>query len=118
MAKEIPGFTYTLEADADLSGKQYYGLALSADGQAAVAGAGVAIIGVLQNADADAAGKVVTIMKDGITKGVAGAAINQGAALEMNSTGKFITLSSGELVGWILGPAAGADGDLITVLLK
>lgn len=117
MAKEIPGFTYTLPASVDLSTKMYHGILRNASGQAAVCGAAVRCMGVLQNDECDAVGKACTIMKNGITKGIAGAAIvADGTALEMDADGKFVTLAAGVRCGWIFGTAA-ADGDIITVLL-
>jgi hypothetical protein len=53
----------------------------------------------------------------GTTVVEAGAAINAGATVKSNAAGKAITwASSGAKVGLALG-AAGADGDLIEILL-
>jgi len=71
MAREIPGFTIPLEASADLSASQFCAVISDANGRAAVAGAGVHIIGVLQNKPASL-GAESSVMVDGVTIGFSG----------------------------------------------
>lgn len=116
MAWESPGFKLTgLVSDADNTGSQY--LAVVADttaGQCTLAGAGVEILGVLQNAPA--AAEAAEIMMNGVTKGISGAAITVGSKVEVDAAGKFITQSAGVTVGFALLAAGGAD-EIITVAL-
>lgn len=76
---------------------------------AAATGLGVA------NADA-AIGEYTGVDVAGTTVATAGAAIAKGALLEIGATGKVVTRSAGIAVGRAL-EAAGADGDLLEILL-
>lgn len=114
MAVENPLFTITLAAGADLSAKQFLAVVPTA-GKAAVAGAGVKCLGVLQNKPT--ADQAATVVVHGITKAIAGAAITAGAQVEVNAQGEFITLNTGVSVGFALDAAAG-DGSVFTLCLK
>lgn len=108
----------TLEAGADLSTKQYLFMVQATDGQVDPAGTqGIDVTGVLQNKP-DAAGKAATIAIEGISKVVAGGAINPGALVMTSNAGKALTAASTALaVGRHVGKVAAADGDIIPVLL-
>lgn len=109
--------TVSLEAGADLSAKQYFFVAVAADGQVDPAGNGANADGVLQN-DPDAAGKMADVAIAGISKVVAGAAITRGDKVASDAAGKAKTaVSTNRVLGLALA-AAGADGDVIPVLLK
>lgn len=115
MAYEIPGFSFTLPANADHSANQYLA-AVATSGNAAVAGAGVDIIGVIQNKPT--IGKATTLVVNGVSKGRAGAAISIGAKLMIDASGRFITATAtNKGVGYALS-AAGAANEVIPVLLK
>lgn len=117
MAYEIPGFSWTLEASGDLSAEQFTAMVVDGNGQAAQAGAAVNIAGVLQN-NPSAAGREAAIVSTGITKGVAGAAVAAGAYLMTDANGEFVTaVATNELAGIAL-QAAGAQGEIIPVLLR
>ena len=117
MAYEIPGFSFTLEASGDLSAEQFTAMVVDGNGEAAQAGAAVNIAGVLQN-DPAAQGREAAIMANGITKGVAGAAVAAGAYLMTDANGEFITgIATNELVGVAL-EAAGGQGEIIPILLR
>lgn len=111
MSYEVAGFKLgTLFTAADLSTKQYCGVVVDATGKVALAGANVNIIGVLQNKPI--AGALAEIDCDGVTKGIAGAAIAAGDKLMVNATGQFLTLSGAagtKCVGIALEAAAGAS---------
>jgi len=108
---KLPGFT----AEADLSAAQFLGVnGGTAAGQVALAGAGEAIFGVLQNKPT--AGQAAEVMNKGVTKGISGAAILVHVQVEVDAAGKFITLAAGVPVGFAL-EAAGAADEIITVLL-
>ena len=71
----------TLQANADLSSKQYYFVELDSDGKVGACNAAIDIpIGVLQNAP-DASGKAATVLVMGISKVNADAAINEGVLI-------------------------------------
>lgn len=116
MATDDLGKVISLPASGDLSAKQYYFTALSS-GAAAVAGAGVDAIGILQN-DADGATKTSSVATAGISKMVAGAAITIDDEIMVKSDGTGITATSTNyIVAYALEAAAAAD-DIISVLLR
>lgn len=116
MAYEQQGFKHGSEvASADLSGNQYYCVALGASGYA-LAGLGAAVDGILQ--DKPGSGESCSVQVDGISKAVAGAAIAKGDAVACDAAGKLKVAATGE---YILGralQAAGADGEVIAVLMS
>ena len=114
MASSTNIWTTSLDAGADLSSSQYLGIVPTA-GAAALAGAAVKILGVLQNEPAS--GQAASVMVVGRTKGISGAAIVAGVELEMNASAKFITLAAGESVGFATSAATGAD-EVIDLILK
>jgi hypothetical protein len=116
MSFEIPGQLITLPASADLSASQFRAMVTSS-GQLAVAGAGVDIVGVLQDKP-DAAGREGAIMVDGVSKMVAGAAVTQDAAVMSDATGRAIDATATNKGIGIALQAASAAGEIIAVLLK
>lgn len=80
----------------------------------AVPSAAAAAVG-FANTDA-ASGERVPVTVVGTAIATAGAAITAGAAVEVGTSGKVVTKSAGVTVGRAL-TAAGADGDLIEVLV-
>lgn len=112
--------TRTYTAAADLSGKQYHFIRVSAVGavnQASEA-ANLNVRGVLQNKPQS--GEFATIAIRGKTKCYAGAAIAQDALVTTNGSGRATTILSGTN-GVITGravTAAGADGDIISIELQ
>lgn len=117
MAYEIPGFSFTLPAAADLSASQYCAVTVNSSLQAALAGAGVDIVGILQNKPT-AAGTAATIVANGVSKAKAGAAITAGAKVMTNASGLVITATAtNKGIGFALAAAGGAN-EVIPVLLK
>ena len=116
MATDDLGKIISLPASGDLSEKQYYFAALSS-GAAAVAGAGVDAIGILQN-DADGATKTSSVATAGISKMVAGAAITIDDEIMVKSDGTGITATSTNYIVAYALEAASAAGDIISVLLR
>ncbi len=108
--------TISLIADEALTAHSF--VTLSADGQAAYAAAdGDDAIGV--TLAAAAAGKPVAVQFDGIALVEAAEAIAAGSSVATDTAGLAIDAASGEArVGYYLGSAAAADGDIISVLLK
>lgn len=116
MAFEIPGFSFTLEASGDLSASQFHAVAVDGSGEAALAGAGAQIAGVLQNKP-EQQGDPCTIVQTGITKMKSGAAVTQGAEVASDADGEAVAAGSGDRpVGTALEAASGAD-EIISVLL-
>lgn len=112
--------TLTLEAAADLSLHQYTVMRLSAANKCNVASLATdsSMMGVLINKPKSS--EFATIAYFGKCKVIAGAAITAGAVLTINSSGRAITVTSGNLemnFGSALETAA-ANGDVIGVLLK
>ncbi len=116
MAFEIPGFQFTREAAADLTGQQYHFMQIDTDGLVDIAsGQGEVMDGVLQNEPA-AAGEAATIMVNGVSKIVAGEPIGDGILCTSGTDGRCEIALTGDIV---LGKTleAGGDGEVIAVLL-
>ena len=107
-----------LSAAADLTGKQYHIVRLSAaytTNQASLA-TDINIAGVLQNKPST--NEHASVAFEGRGKVVAGAAINANAWITANSSGRATSVLSG-LASMVVGralEAAGADGDIIDVM--
>lgn len=115
MAWEQEGFKPTgCVAGADLSAKQFYVVKLdSTVNQVVLAGAGELVYGVLQNKPALAA--QATVMRSGVSKCVAGAAIALGAEVAADANGKVVTATTGDRVIGVARAAAAADLNVIPV---
>jgi len=95
-------------SDADLSSYQYYAVYMNSTEEIILASdANTRMLGVLQDAPA-AAGRTCEVALEGITKAIGGAAIDAGAAVEVGTGGKFVTLTTGPIAG-IAVTACGAD---------
>ena len=117
MAFEIPGFSLSVEASADLSAFQHHFVEVDSNGQLTVSNsAGESVFGVLQN-NPNAEGRAGNVMKDGVSKVVAGAAITVGALVQTNASGRAITAASADFVVGRALDAVGADGELISIAL-
>ena len=101
MATYIKGQSITLAAAADLSAKQFYAVKVDSNGKAALAGAGEAAIGILQNNPA-------SIMVSGTTKAVAGGSITAGDVVAANADGKIVSATKGRTNTSDAGAAADA----------
>ena len=108
----------SLTADADLSAKQFRFVKMSSDGQVAVAAAATDnILGVLQDTDADAAGKACAVRVAGETKLVAGGTIDEGQYLTSDANGDAVaTTTDKERIGAIALEAA-SDNDIFRALI-
>lgn len=116
MAYEIPGFTLgTLLANADLSSSQYLFGVVNSSSKIAVAGAGVAATGVINNAPT--ADLPVELIVTGVARVKASAAIAAGAKVASTAAGKAVTAATTAFVMGIALEAAGADNEIIAVLL-
>lgn len=107
----------TFKAAADLSSYQYHFVYLSAANTVNVAGANAKTIGILQNKP-DAAGESALVRVMGTSQLVAGEAFAVGKYITAKSDGHGeIADAAGEHVGAYAVEAAGAEGDLVEVLL-
>lgn len=93
MASKSTLSTYSIEAGGDLSSDIYKFVAIAADGQVDLAGAGVDAHGVLQG-NPDAAGKAATVAFAGISKVILGATVAAGAKVMANASGLGITATA------------------------
>lgn len=94
MSFEIPGHKLgVLTADADFSAKQYYGVKVTSTGLA-IAGAGDAIIGVLQ--DHPKSGQVAEVMVNGCSRALAGGTIAKGDLIACGASGTFVVATKGK----------------------
>jgi len=116
MATEQRLYTISVPASADISTKQYYAVVFTS-GKIAVAGAGVKIDGILQDkpAAADRPGSVGIL---GGSKAVAGAAVTIGDRLMTDSSGKVITATGTNITCGKALSAAGADDDVIDIVVE
>lgn len=110
-------FTYTAQAAADLSGKQYHLVRISAANKCNMASdaADYALGGVLHNKPES--GEAATIIAAGPARVMAGAAITAGKHIMTNGSGRAITVTSGNMSCGKALDAAGADGDIIDILV-
>jgi hypothetical protein len=107
----------SLKAAADLSTKQFYFVeATAADTVNACNAITDLAIGVLTNKPS-AAGQAASVAIGGIAKVVAGAAISAGAKVAPMASGKAQTAASTQFPRGVALEAAGADGDIIHILL-
>lgn len=117
MTVENTGLDYgAKEAAADLTGAQYHAVAVDANGNLALSGAGALSFGILQNAPNT--GEVGNVRFLGVSKAVIGAAVNENDELTPNASGRLIpTAATADYVLAIALEAGAADGVLIEVAL-
>lgn len=115
MATYMNRQSISLVAAADLSAKQFCAVKIDTNGQAAVAGAGEAGVGVLLNNPV--AGQSASIQIGGVAKAKAGATIAAGAAVAANASGLLITATTGNYIVGFAKEAA-ASGDTFAVVLR
>lgn len=99
----VPGFSISLIAAADLSAKQYYAIKVDTDGKAALAGAGLGI-GILQ--DEPVSGAIGQVAVSGISPAIAGGTVTAGDRVTANASGKLVTATAGKTDTSDVGAAA------------
>lgn len=115
-AWEIPGFSFTLPADTDMSATQYLAVDVNSTGEAIVpTGAGDRIVGIRQNKPV--AGEAATIVHSGISLWTAGGVVTTGDLVSTDAAGKAKTAASTDLKQGIALQTSANDGELIAVLL-
>jgi hypothetical protein len=116
MATEASLVNISVAASADLSANQFRFHTIGATGMA-LAGAGVLTDGVLQDTP-NALGVHGALCVSGVSKVVAGAAVLAGAEVASDATGRAVTAVSTDHYAGRAITAAGAAGDIISVLLN
>ncbi len=99
---------------------QFQAVALNSSGQAVSPTANGSIVGVMQN-NPTSVGQACDIQSYGITKGVFGGSVTVGNAVKIDSSGRFVTASAGDLAaGYAVGVCiinGGGIGQIGSVLL-
>jgi len=112
------GIDFTFAAAADLSSYQYCFVYLTADLTVNMSGLNARAIGILQNKDADAAGKACIVRLLGVSKLIAGEEIAVSKMITSTAAGRGeIADAADEWCPAFSLTAAAADGDEMTVLL-
>lgn len=106
MATYIKGQSISLAAAAALTAKQFYAVKIDSNGKAALAGAGEAAIGIVQNNPA--AGQPASVMISGTSKAVAGGNITAGDPVAADADGKLVNATKGRTNTSDTGAAADA----------
>lgn len=116
MAYEIPGFSFSLVAAADLSATQFRFIDVDTAGKGAVPAVAGRVVGVRNNKPK--AGEAATVVGSGISIVEAGAAVTVGDNVATDSVGRAITAAGAATIvaGIALETASGA-GVFIAVLL-
>lgn len=127
MSYEVPGFTRSYEAVADLSGSHFRFVKLTgAKIVGAVTAATDNAIGVLQNKPLEpgvgvykgAQNNSATVMLSGVSRVVAGGAVAGGVPVTIDATGAVVAAGAGAKVVGVTETAASAAGQLVSVALK
>ena len=126
MTYEIPGFSRSYEAVADLENSYLKFVKLNGAVLSAVTGVNDAAVGVLQNKPnkpgtgvfTGAERSAGTVMISGVTRVFAGAAIAAGVLATIDAQGRVVAAGAGaKVVGVTESAASGAD-QLVSLLLK
>lgn len=100
--------TNAAPSEADLTGKEYYAAKMTSTGGYVLAGDGDYVDGVIS--EGKAIGLHTSVKTGNQVKAIAGAAVAIGARVTPNSSGKFITATTGkEVFGRAISAAAAAD---------
>ena len=117
MAYELGNEAISVPASTDLSAKQFCFGSIDANGQVAVTGAGLAADGVIGDKPAAQGRPCAFYTVPGmVVKVMCGAAVANGASLDVDANGKAVTHAAGKIVAKALSAGAG-DGSIIPALL-
>lgn len=115
MAKDEAVQLVTLPANADLSAKQYFAVAINSNGRVALAGDGALITGILYNKP-DAQDKEAAVAISGRVKTEFGATVAAGDEVAVDSAGKIVPSATGDhTIGVAI--EGGASGEIGSVLI-
>ena len=97
MAYEIPGFTFTLAAGADLSAKQYTAVKVNSSSAAINAANAEDCVGVVQNKPTS--GQATTIVSNGISLMLAGTGgLTAGGNVGIDANGAAVAAASSDAI--------------------
>lgn len=117
MAYELRGQTIPgLAAHADYSAAQHRFVFVNASGNAELSAAGGPVDGVMENDPK--IGEAATVYNTGVAKVQASAAIAVGAQVSSAANGQAKVAASGDQIVGVCRTAAGAAGDICTVVLS
>lgn len=112
--QHINAQAFTAPADADLTGKQYYAVAINSSGNAAVAGAAAVTPYILGNKPNT--GEAAEVMYSGVVPMIAGGTVAIGDSIKTDSSGKGVAASATDsAIGKAL--SAAASGELFNISL-
>lgn len=117
MAYEQALKSISVPASADLSASQYCFMTIGTDGQLAVCGVDAAIAGVLQDKPA-AAGRAGALGISGGSKLLCGGSVTMGDRLTSDSSGRAITIGSGDAWSGAIALETGSTGIVIAAILQ
>lgn len=86
----------SLQASTDLSASQFCAMTMNSSQQLLLPSANSTILGVLQN-NPNAAGKAAELQIRGVTKAKLGGTVNVGDTVKVDSSGRFLTASAGDI---------------------
>jgi hypothetical protein len=115
MAWELSLFDVSLEAGEDLSNAQFLAVALDSNGKVVKAKSDTLPIGILQ--DKPKEGQAANVRMLGISKVVAGGAIEIGDVLTADDDGRLIAASTGYYPIGIALEAAAQAGQVVTAFI-
>ena len=111
---DIPGKCISLKAPAAIG--KYLPVKMTADGIAVATSGDNSVVGFVQREGI--ANEVLPVMIDGVSMGVASAAIAKGALVTPTTGGALVTASSDDVFVGVALEAATAANDIIPVLIK
>ena len=121
MASGVGGIDVTYKCTTDLSAKQFYAVALSANHTVGLAGENAKVVGILQNKPNGTLGESAVVRIMGLSKHVVAEALTVGELLTSSTHGKGEQVdAAGEWCYGIVtdsGDNTVADGDVITIQL-
>lgn len=116
MAANGEQINITVEANADLSAKQYHFVTINSSSKAAATGDGLAGHGVLQN-DPSAAGQGANVCIAGQSKVVAGGACTAGGYVAADTNGRAVNVVSGDFALGVALQTSTTNGEIISIIV-
>ena len=121
MASGVGGIDVTYKCTTDLSAKQFYAVALSANHTVGLAGENAKVVGILQNKPNGTLGESAVVRIIGLSKHVVAEALTVGDVLTSTDAGKGEQVDGpGEWAYGVVtdsGDNTVADGDILTIQL-
>jgi hypothetical protein len=116
MGADYGGRSITVIAGATLTGYEHYPVVQESSGKVTLAdSAGELTLGVLESGGTITDGRECRVRIGGTALVITGAAVDEGAELSANASGKLVTASAGDYVAGIALEPGSGDGDVIRV---